>query len=85
MKSPSGGWQALRSAPVRSQTGSIREVCVSEQSSESKRNVAIKACDCVSPFQDKTYGKGLRVHNRTKQNSPEPVRRWRCAVCGKEK
>jgi hypothetical protein len=43
----------------------------------------ILKCDCVHPFQDKTYGKGKRVHNscHPKQSPPD----WRCTVCSKVK
>jgi len=40
--------------------------------------VTIAPCTCKNDFQDKTYGKGLRVkNNRPAPNSP------RCTVCGK--
>jgi putative component of toxin-antitoxin plasmid stabilization module len=32
--------------------------------------------DCVSEFQDKAYGKGVRVHNEDKKGVPH------CTVCG---
>lgn len=37
-----------------------------------------KACTCKSDFQDKTYGKGVRVFNTTEKES------IRCTVCGRE-
>ena len=39
-------------------------------------------CDglnCISEFQDKTYGKNIRLHNYTKAG------KLRCTVCEKEK
>lgn len=34
-------------------------------------------CTCTHEFQDKLYGKGIRVHNQTK------VGQFRCTVCSK--
>jgi len=34
-------------------------------------------CVCASEYQDKRYGKGMRLHNPTKDG-------WRCSVCGRE-
>lgn len=36
----------------------------------------ILRCDCKNTFQDKTYGKGMRVHNIG-------VNKNRCTGCGK--
>jgi hypothetical protein len=37
---------------------------------------AIKSCTCEHPFQDKRYGKWMRVHNwGTKKEA------WICTVC----
>ena len=39
-------------------------------------------CDCKSDYQDKKYGKNIRIHNATvKYPSGNPG--WRCTVCGK--
>lgn len=35
-------------------------------------------CRCESKYQDKRYGKKLRIHNRTTKG-------WRCTVCGEER
>ena len=43
------------------------------------RGTSIKACSCYHLWQDKTKGKGLRVHNRMLDN------KWRCTVCGTQK
>ncbi len=43
--------------------------------------MTILRCKCKHPFQDRTYGKGLRVHN--KMNSKENM--YRCTVCGTER
>lgn len=37
----------------------------------------ILKCDCQSEFQDRTYGKGMRVHNRSGKNN----RIAYCTVC----
>jgi hypothetical protein len=34
-----------------------------------------KRCTCVHEFQDKRYGKGMRVHNKMDKG-------WNCTVCG---
>lgn len=39
-------------------------------------------CTCSSEFQDKTYGKGIRLHimkQKTKGRDPD----YTCTVCGK--
>lgn len=40
----------------------------------------IMTCLCVSEYQDKEYGKMLRLFNQMKT-----VGMWRCTICGKEK
>lgn len=42
--------------------------------------VKITACECISEYQDKRYGKGKRVHNTCKDD-----KHVRCTVCLKEK
>jgi len=43
----------------------------------------ILPCNCKHEFQDKLYGKGMRVHNQmTKENK---LGDWRCTSCGKPK
>jgi hypothetical protein len=37
-------------------------------------------CDCKHEFQDKEYGKGVRLHTVS-----EDGKKFRCTVCGKEK
>lgn len=37
-------------------------------------------CNCAHEFQDKVYGKGIRVHNPCKEGKA-----GRCTVCGNEK
>ena len=37
----------------------------------------IRKCSCKNEFQDKTYGKDLRVKNKTQKG-------YRCTACGKE-
>lgn len=43
----------------------------------------ILKCNCNNEFQDKTYGEGMRVHN--KMAKAGRVLGYRCTVCGKEK
>lgn len=39
-------------------------------------------CSCVSEFQDKEYGKGMRVFSPTaKVDKSSGRRQWRCTVC----
>ena len=41
-------------------------------------------CKCQNDFQDKKYGKGIRVHNEcggSKKSRPD----WRCTVCSDKK
>ena len=38
----------------------------------------IRKCTCHHPFQDKTYGRGLRVHNESNNGD-------KCTVCGTAK
>jgi len=38
-------------------------------------------CSCQHAYQDKKYGKGLRVHNPVKSRTDKPD--WRCTVCKK--
>lgn len=40
----------------------------------------IRRCNCKHAWQDRRYGKGMRVHNRMPQKSLN-----RCTVCGNEK
>lgn len=41
----------------------------------------IITCTCEHEFQDKEYGKGMRVHNSMSSDKGD----WRCTVCGKVK
>ena len=56
--------------------------------------MALKRCHCkrkmagdAADFQDKRYGKGIRVHNETtsKAIGAGPDGGWRCTVCGEVK
>ena len=42
----------------------------------------ILPCKCDHEFQDKTHGKGRRVHN--KRGGKNPNGKWKCTVCGSE-
>lgn len=44
--------------------------------------MAIKKCVCEHKFQDKIYGKDMRVHTPTKK---EDNKIYRCTVCGRER
>ena len=41
-------------------------------------------CVCNSEFQDKLYGKGVRVCNCCGDNKGGKVNTYRCTVCGRE-
>lgn len=45
-------------------------------STKTGASVKILACSCTSEFQDRTYGRGMRVHNLA-------VKGYRCTVCSK--
>lgn len=50
------------------------------ENSQVKRCHSIK---CISEFQDKEHGKGMRIHNRRiKDGKPKG---WTCTVCGEKK
>jgi hypothetical protein len=38
----------------------------------------ILACVCKNAYQDKVYGKGMRVHNGA---NPKGASYWRCTCC----
>ena len=42
----------------------------------------ILKCNCFHKFQNKTYGKGNRVHNLCKKSMPAGILKARCTVCG---
>jgi hypothetical protein len=59
-----------------------------EETTTKRENTAILRCsgpNCRNAYQDERCGKGMRVHNRTKQNKQTPEQRWRCTVCKDEK
>lgn len=43
----------------------------------------IIVCDCKHDDQDQMYGKGRRVHNRSKDKTSGRWENARCTVCGK--
>lgn len=43
----------------------------------------ILPCNCKHEFQDRIYGRGMRVHNKAKSKDGGAV--WRCTVCGSVK
>ncbi len=45
-------------------------------------SIKILKCNCINEFQDKTYGKGLRVHNPAgKANTKDFGSKHICTVC----
>lgn len=42
----------------------------------------VMPCKCVHEFQDKTYGKGMRLFNLSEVAK---VKKAKCTVCGNEK
>jgi len=48
---------------------------------EQEPRTAVLKCRCPHGDQDRRYGKGLRLHNRTKQHEATQIRGWRCTVC----
>lgn len=40
-------------------------------------------CVCESSFQDKTYGKGMRLMNQTSKGNKDKIT-YRCTICKKE-
>jgi len=41
----------------------------------------VLTCTCQHEYQDKKYGKGMRVHNKAAGNKGTE-KKWRCTVCG---
>jgi hypothetical protein len=44
----------------------------------------ILACTCENKFQDKTFGKNMRVFNARKKGE-KSAQLYRCTVCNKER
>jgi len=44
----------------------------------------IMPCGCNHEYQDKRYGKGMRIHNEAPKK-PTGAGGWVCTVCGKAK
>jgi len=40
----------------------------------------VRPCSCEHAFQDKEYGKGMRLHTEAKGSTPGSVK-YRCTVC----
>ena len=45
----------------------------------------IAKCECLHEFQDKTYGKNMRVHNWAPGNKVSNPNRYGCTICCKLK
>lgn len=41
---------------------------------------ATKKCGCIHEFQDRTYGKGMRVMNMTAKGTKDSPK-YRCTIC----
>lgn len=49
------------------------------------KTIAKVACGCKNEFQDRAYGQGVRIANRTqKSKSPQETTVVRCTSCGRE-
>ena len=55
---------------------------MAEVQKRAEDKVAVLKCRCPHGNQDIRYGKGMRLHNRTKQHEEKSMRGWRCTVCG---
>ena len=53
---------------------------VKEEKGKAGMGTVIRSCTCQSDWQDRTYGKGMRVHN---VGGTTTGPRYRCTVCGK--
>lgn len=51
----------------------------------SEGTTKILSCSCKHEAQDRIYGSGLRLHNRTMQTKARESRKWRCTVCKGER
>lgn len=45
----------------------------------------ILKCSCKNEYQDKYYGKNMRVFNMMHKADSEANQKYRCSVCGKER
>ena len=43
-------------------------------------SIRVMPCSCASEYQDKKYGKMMRLFNEMKADNM-----WRCTICGKDK
>ena len=43
----------------------------------------VRQCSCESEYQDKMYGKRMRVWNHAPMKRSRP-KRYRCTICGRE-
>lgn len=50
---------------------------MAEKETKKVTGCEIRSCSCNHEFQDKTYGKGMRVKNKT-------LKGCRCTVCNKD-
>ena len=49
-----------------------------------KENTKVMPCQCQHEYQDKKYGRQMRLFNLADGNGKQPGR-YRCTVCGKER
>lgn len=47
-----------------------------------KQEAVIASCSCAHAFQDKRYGKGMRVHSPLGPTRKDRSATMRCSVCG---
>lgn len=59
-----------------------KKVEVAEEKVASTKNTSVRRCTCAHAYQDKHYGKGKRLFNRTGGSGKGNVG-WRCTVCAK--
>lgn len=45
----------------------------------------ILKCTCQNTWQDKEYGRSMRVMNKTQKGNSTDSATYRCTVCGSEK
>jgi len=57
-----------------------KEVKVKATETPKQSSGRVRPCGCTHEFQDKEYGKGMRLHTEAKGTTAGSVR-YRCTVC----
>ena len=57
-----------------------KKVEVAEEKVVSTKNTSVRRCTCKHAYQDKHYGRGKRLFNKTGVAGKGSG--WRCTVCG---